>query len=337
MTDKMSGGRPRSLCWDYVQELETQNNKRVFECKGIGCGLQKKCDASKSLQAAAWNDHLVCDCRGANITPAIKVRLANSCNTKKIKAWKKDKEEAKKRAATATAASTEAQDEDDEPPSKKMKQPRIDEVPNFVDHCDDARASIINQALMRFICGCGLAFNLIDSSFFRDFVKSLNQAYARKMPKQDAFRNTHLPDLYNKIVQAISRMWYDEGNLPKTFGFDGYTDKANGNQVVNCTETVSDKTAFVACIDPEGNSENAEFLAKTVIEQIEKVKDENPPRSVEDAYAGIVADNTQTNLNAFDIVKAKYPRLFTTGCATHVSDLMMEDIFSIDELNDLMK
>ena len=80
----------------------------------------------------------------------------------------------------------------------------------------------------------------------------------------------HLPSLYNKLKARIAEMWFKEGNKPKTFGFDGYTDKANGNQVVNCTETVTDKTAFAACIDAEGKSENAQFLAKTALDEISR-------------------------------------------------------------------
>lgn len=60
-------------------------------------------------------------------------------------------------------------------------------------------------------------------------------------------------------------------------------------------------------------------------------------RTVEEAYAGVVADNTSANRKAFNIIKAKYPRLFTVGCGTHVSDLMMEDICKTPEIESLIK
>ena len=52
-----------------------------------------------------------------------------------------------------------------------MRQARLDEVPNFIDHCDDARAAIINDALITFICGCGIAFNIADL-MLEDFIEN---------------------------------------------------------------------------------------------------------------------------------------------------------------------
>lgn len=330
---KMSsaGGRPKGLCWEYVEELDIQDGQRVFQCKGKDCTKTKKVSINKRPQASCWFDHLICECKG--VDEGTKVKLAEKASSKKVKEWKKSRDNAMKEKITNEIRT--APESENIPAAKRWKQISLDDSENVFDHCDAKRFDDINEAITKCICGNGLSFNLIDSVFFRDLVKKLNSAYHKKMPKQDAFRNTHLPSLYSKTIQQVAEMWNEDGNLPKTFGFDGYTNKGNGLQVLNCTESVGDKTAFVICIDPEEQSEDAQFLAKNVMLQLEKVA--NYGRSVEEAYAGVVADNTSTNYSAFKIIKNKYPRIFTIGCSTHVSDLMMEDICLLEEIKNIVK
>jgi hypothetical protein len=73
-------------------------------------------------------------------------------------------------------------------------------------------------------------------------------------------------------------------------GFDGYTG-VNSNAVVNITETADNLTAFKKCVDPSEKSEKGEFLANTLMEEVELVEKESPPRKVEDVYVGTVGDN----------------------------------------------
>ena len=277
-----------------------------------------KCDTCKKETrsrgrplAARWCEHLVCECEGLNESQ--KMTLALKSNARRVKKWREEREqcleEERKRIRHDEDRNHNLDDdalvdEEDElcwEQSKRYRQSTLDEPQNAstFDRCDDDRKERINDAVMRFVCGCGLAFKLIDSTFFRDMIKELNEAYYRKLPKCDAFRRTYLPKLYTRTVQQVGDMWRLEGNLPRTFGFDGYTSKADGEQVINCTKTVQDKTAFVVCIDPERQSENADYLARKVMEEMEKVLSETPLRTVEEAYAGVVADNTSTNRKAF--------------------------------------
>ena len=172
-----NGGRPKAICWQYVKEVGVTNNRKVFECQGVGCGLQKTCSLTTKPQAAGWNDHLVRECTGTNITMAVKFAIARSCGTKKVTAWKEERErQSQNRASVATAeavSNNRADDDDldDEPEAKRMRQARLDEVSNFIDHCDDARAAIINDALITFICGCGIAFNIADL-MLEDFIEN---------------------------------------------------------------------------------------------------------------------------------------------------------------------
>jgi hypothetical protein len=43
-----------------------------------------------------------------------------------------------------------------------------------LDHCDEARAKLINMRVIQFIAGCGVAMLITQSPFFIDMLKSLN-------------------------------------------------------------------------------------------------------------------------------------------------------------------
>ena len=51
------------------------------------------------------------------------------------------------------------------------------------------------------------------------------------------------------------------------------------------------------------------------MEEMEKVLSESPLRTVEEAYAGVVADNTSTNRKAFKIKKEITPDSLQLGAA----------------------
>ncbi len=93
----------------------------------------------------------------------------------------------------------------------------------------------------------------------------------------------------------------------ETKGWDGYTSATN-KSVINITDTVADLTAFSKCVDPEDNVEDAKFLADLIIKEMEKAVAGNPNLSVEEAFAGCVADNVRCNMNAFGYICAKYPK-----------------------------
>ena len=124
--------------------------------------------------------------------------------------------------------------------------------------------------------------------------------------------------------------WRLLGNPKKTMGFDGYTDN-NHNSVLNITVSALGVTACEDSIDPGTHSEDSAWLSGTVINALE-----DSSTDVEEEYAGLVCDNTATNMNALDLVLIVYPLLIAAGCIAHLSDLVIEDIFKIPEAKQLM-
>jgi hypothetical protein len=78
-------------------------------------------------------------------------------------------------------------------------QSTLDTHGNF-DRCDEARAKTITAAITVFLVGCTIPFSMVESSFFLKMIESLNNEYLCHLPKDDAFRHTHLLTLFNDTV-----------------------------------------------------------------------------------------------------------------------------------------
>ena len=208
-----------------------------------------------------------------------------------------------------------------EPPEKKQQW--------RVDWCDDARAEAIILAITTFLVGCALPFTIVESIFFIEMITTLNSAFIKFLPKREAFRRTWAPKIFESTVTGIDKMWASLGNPLRTFGFDGFKTEA-GTHVINCTETSGDKTAFKSCIDPGERCEDAKFYADLMEKEL-RAGAEAAGRSVEETYAGVVADNVSYNRNAFDAVELIFPFLFFFGCIAHCFSLLCSDMNKIPE------
>jgi len=214
----------------------------------------------------------------------------------------------------------------DNRPRRKSRQMTLYDV-GSLDHCDEeTRAKIITNSICQFLDGTATAFTVVESSFFIDMIRSLNSAYLKFLPKSDAFRRTYLPALFQDTLKEIRKMWQLQGNPELTIGYDGHTND-NSNTVLIITETSEKLTAFKDCVDPKEDSESGEWIANTIMAQMEKVTEAE--KSVETVYAGTVCDNVSCNSAASRLIEARYPKLFTPACCTHIADLLIEDICKI--------
>ena len=159
-------------------------------------------------------------------------------------------------------------------------------------------------------------------------ITSLKCAY--KPLSRDAFRTTHLDVLNEKTSKSLDDKWRLLGNPMKTLGFDGYKD-SNNNSVINITVSSLGISACEDSIDPGTEAEDANLLLNKVLTALEQ-KGEN----VEENFAGVVCDNTSANMNAIDIVQQWYSKLIGCGCISHVSDLLIEDLFKVMEFKEIV-
>ena len=183
---------------------------------------------------------------------------------------------------------------------------------NFADHCSEDRANLINATICEFLVYNALSFRLVESPAFLKMIRLMNSAY--KPPKKDVFRTRQLDELYDTTVDQMKMEWRLLGNPLKTMGFDGYTD-LNSNSVLNITVSALRVTACEDTIDPGIHSEDHLWLKTTILEALRK-----STLNVEKSYAGLVCDNTSTNMNALGHLECEYPKLITAGCVAHLSD-----------------
>ena len=334
---RRSVGRNNSrLLGIFVEEVDEDNipddvnllpGQKLWKCALEGCIQTMK---SKQMQTSRWYEHLVCKCNGDGLNDAKRLRLANLSQEKNVVDWKIQylSRKADRQQQLRTIENNEYRldvPNDDIPQDNSQRlltQATLNSV-EFADNCDENRAEKITAAISEFLVYNALSFNLVESDAFKKMLTALNCAY--KPPKRDAFRTIHLDNLYESTSKYMDDKWRLLGNPMKTLGFDGYTDN-NGNSVVNVTVSALGVSACEDSIDPGTEIEDAEFLSRTVLTALEKNGDD-----VEAKYAGVVCDNTSANMNSLTIVKARYPKLIGCGCISHVSDLLIEDLFKMGE------
>ena len=268
-----------------------------------------------------------------------KKEIAKDLGSRKVREWleeenRRERENREERMEEYAAMDEDFEVEDEPVEHVQKKRPAVQKSlhqSGGLDFCDPRRQELINQAITIFLVGCAIPFTVTNSSFFIDMIASLNTAYVKVLPKTDTFRRTHLPKLFNDTVANIKEMWRLIGNPLLTIGYDGHTNDGGG-QCLLMTETAEEKTAFTKCIDPGEMSEDAQFLSNIVIEEMKVSSNDE----VEEHYVGTVCDNVSCNRSASRLIERKYPKLFTPGCCTHVSDLMMEDFCKISSIKEII-
>lgn len=324
----MNIGRKPGTVRDYVKQISVDDaGRRSFQCMMENCTFMRK---TKEFTTSKWADHIALDCKFA--PQDVRQRVAETHKTKRvINEYNEQSASTRNSKKRQSAHSFGTGNQDDT--SRASKQMKIDE---YADKCNSERAEAIIAAITKFVVGCAIPFNVVNSPYFTEMIASLNTAAVRFMPKSKAFTETHLPSLYKDTSERISNIWgcSSENRLLRTMGFDGFTNEVS-ESVVNITETSNGKSAFVDCIDPGANREDSKFFAGLIEKRFKKVSTETK-LPVEEVFCGIVADNVACNRGAFRILEQKYPKLFFIGCMAHAFDLMIEDVCKVSEVKEVV-
>ena len=195
-------------------------------------------------------EHVVLECNGFDTLE--KLHVAESSKAVKVKSWLEEyrreqgREKAREQGIQLDATQKQAMlqtdvwsrqiahQETSDTNKGQCVQSSLDTHGNF-DRCDEAQAKTITAAITVFLVGCAIPFTIVESSFFIKMIETLNSGYLRHLPKDNAFRRTHLLTLFNDTIREINELWQVRGNPLLTMGFDGYTGE-NSNLVVNITE-----------------------------------------------------------------------------------------------------
>jgi hypothetical protein len=105
----------------------------------------------------------------------------------------------------------------------------------YTDTCTVERADKTSMSITKFIVGCGLPFNIINSVFFIDMITDLNVVYAEKyLPKQKTFKLKWLPELFNDTFETVASYFRLHPGVLRTMGLDGYTTSAGHHEHEYC-------------------------------------------------------------------------------------------------------
>ena len=305
-------GRKKAVVLQHMNQAPGSDGKIKVTC-GL-CG--ELLSHGKQLQNSKYADHIVCNCKKASKEQRNLVSSGHS--TAKIKARKL----ADAAAATAAAAESKESNPAVSPQlqeaaataaniagelggSKKGK--RQAQLDSYCDKCDPARAKIILMAIVQFICGCGLAFNIVNSVFFIGMIVSLNTVFAAKyLVKSQAFQRTWLPQLYGDVHLQVASYFANYPGFLRTLGLDGYTTPAS-QHVVNYVETMGDKTAFRDTIEAGDKKEDAVYLAKETETQL-RAEAKEMDKPVEEVRRALIA-------RVLSHLPARSRALSNTSCA----------------------
>ena len=104
-----------------------------------------------------------------------------------------------------------------------------------------------------------------------------------------------------------------------------WTDK-KGRGVMNIVVHSAYGVYFLDSVDCSSVKKNGRYIFELVDKWIEEIGEKN--------VVQVVTDNASVNWATTDLLKAKRPSIFWTGCAAHTIDLMLEDIGKIKKIDD---
>ncbi|XP_051156204.1 uncharacterized protein LOC127278512 [Leptopilina boulardi] len=153
----------------------------------------------------------------------------------------------------------------------------IDSTPS----CSSSTLSELDELLATFFVGCNVPFSVVESTFFRNFVKKLNPDY--RPPCRNTLSNTILDKLYVKVRKENSLSVSDSSVLI----LDGWKNKSkNEKYVASILHNATGERVFLDSWDFTQERETGVAL-KWVVEEATKQAKENYQT---DIYA-VVSDN----------------------------------------------
>ena len=159
-----------------------------------------------------------------------------------------------------------------------------------------------DEKLAQMIFGLGLPFNIVESTVFIDFVRSLKPAY--RLPSRNALSGEILMN-YGKIHDAV----VDEVEKAQSvcLSVDAWTNIRN-ESVVGFTATTP-KPYFLPAMFPGSTPHTADFYFNETSAMIESIG-----RS---KVTAIVTDNAAAMKAMWDKIECAFTGVICLGCAAH--------------------
>lgn len=331
-------GRRQGAARAFVDDCGADSNgATLYKCAAQGCSHQR---LTKGFPTTKWADHIVLDCKFSS--PHVKWTVASTHRTKRITEGfaYSGIDPARRKSEPEALQKSSAIEEHKFPPMIQNKSEKIEpvlkrrKVTPSVDFCDERRAEVAIEKMTLFLVGCALPFDIVNSTFFIDMIKSLNTSFIQFLPRSEPFRTVYMPKLYDSTIQEVQKMWASQNYPLLTLGFDSFKSDSDV-ETVFIIESAGNKRAFKACVDLGGRRADFEFFAKIAeTHLVSGASQANKP--VEETYAGLVADNVPYIRRAFSRLKQKFPTLFFVSCAVHCFGLVVDELTQLPEFRQVI-
>lgn len=164
----------------------------------------------------------------------------------------------------------------------------------------------------------GLAFNVARNAYTRAAFKAVHEAGpGYTLPTSEALRTSLLDSAFSHIQTMLQPARNDRNSFGCTITGDGWTNIQN-RSLFNFLVVTPSGPVFEALVDTSGHEKTARYIADQFIKIIERIGAENVVQIVTDSAASCKA--------AGGLITEQYPHITWTACASHVLDLLLEDI-----------
>lgn len=89
---------------------------------------------------------------------------------------------------------------------RKQKQTLV----NYVDVTSNEEVDSLHDDLAKFIFACNVPFNIVETIYFKNFIKRLRSAYAEKLPSRKMLSIALLDRVYDKYVNNSKNKLYED-------------------------------------------------------------------------------------------------------------------------------
>ncbi|CAH9076716.1 unnamed protein product [Cuscuta europaea] len=201
-------------------------------------------------------------------------------------------------------------------PTKKRKKETLTQT-TIPSHMKKKERDEYAQSLCLWMYRNCIAFNVARDPLWKETLEKIGRFGAGfKAPTYHEVRETFLRKEVAKtdlVVSEHKKLWELDGC---TIMSDGWQDKRHRTLVNFCVNS-SKGTVFMKAVDASSYKKTGEALFKLFDEWIKEIG----PQSV----IQVVTDNAKNYGLAKRKIEQRYPHIFTTGCATHCLDLVLED------------
>ena len=165
---------------------------------------------------------------------------------------------------------------------------------------------------------------------FHDYSKSLNPAYTP--PTRKTISTTLFDKFYNNRFNKLQEFLQPAANL--TLVTDRWSNICQ-DHIVNFVFVKQNPSSTTECYFYKSIYTNRICqISQQIYSDIKSIIEEVGPNK----FCAVVTDNCSSMQGAWDLIETNYPFIFANGCAAHVINLLIKDIFQIrDHIETLEK